>query len=181
MPRNRLESILQEGRGSQDIPDWEESAVTCGHDISLQFESFEGLQEYPAPEAIQEIAGELMVRWQQALTSEALRRKLDMLSERVSKIEDTRPLVVPLETLAPEPYRILAPIHVVVRAEQDEYLASWFDANLVASGANPEEAFENLKDILVAVYETFQCLPEDKMGPGPSRQIKVLKRFIARE
>jgi hypothetical protein len=181
LPRNRLESLLEEGPGGREAQGWVEGTGACYHVISLQTGTIGGLKELVAPDAIQEVAGELLVRWQQALTAEALRGQIELLSERISRLEEARPILIPLETLAPEGYRMLAPVHIVVRAEQEEYLASWFDANLVASGASPEEAFANLKDIVVAVYESLKDLPEEQMGPGPSRQIKVLRKFIAKE
>jgi hypothetical protein len=137
--------------------------------------------QYVSAKTIRDSEGALITKWLNVVRLEILEREIAVLRERTHLLEEQRPLLVPVQTLEPEPYRTLAPFTVVVRAEQDEYLASWFDANLVASGSSPEEAFSNLKDIIVAVYESLKNLPEEQMGPGPARQIKILRKFITEE
>jgi len=102
------------------------------------------------------------------------------LERRVAELERSAPVCVPIETLAPEPYEVLKPFHAVVQARGEEYVASFFDANLNASGATQEEAVFNLKDVIVAVFETLMEHDPAGLGPGPARQLEVLKEFIGR-
>jgi predicted RNase H-like HicB family nuclease len=136
--------------------------------------------EVTTPDAISEAMNQLLAKWRAVVKLETLQEEIIMLKERVTSLEQQGPLLVSIETLAPEPYLLLHPILAVVRVEQDEYVATWYDAGLAASGANPEEAVANLKDIIVAVHESLQPLSEEKMGPVPLRQYRLLARYVAK-
>jgi len=69
----------------------------------------------------------------------------------------------------------------VVRFEQDQYIASFYDANLGASGDTQEEAVSNLKDVLLSTYDILTGMSEDELGPGPLQQRKVLEEFVRKE
>src|SRR5207302_1927788 len=87
-------------------------------------------------------------------------------------------ITVPITTLAPEPFKLLQTIYVVVQPSGDEYVASFFDANVNASGSNETEAVENLKDILIHLFAFLSKLPVKRLGPSPKRQLAVLQEFI---
>ena len=110
-----------------------------------------------------------------------LEKQIDSLRERVSDLEQTAPVTVPIETLAPEPYEVLKPFHAVIHAQDDEYLASFFDANVNASGATHEEALFNLKDTIVAVFKLLSEHDPSRLGRGPARQLQVLKEFLRKK
>jgi hypothetical protein len=95
--------------------------------------------------------------------------------------EKTNFLVVPIQTFAPEPFEVLQEIKVVVRPSHDEFIATFFDANVNASGCNETDAVANLKEMLVSRFEQLDCLPENKLGPGLAKQIAVLREFIGRK
>lgn len=83
-----------------------------------------------------------------------------------------------IETLAPEPYEVLKPFFVTLQPCEGEYIATWLDTNISASGKTEKDAVCNFKDILVA---TFECLTKHKLsqlGPSPTRQLTVLHEFI---
>lgn len=83
--------------------------------------------------------------------------------------------VVVLDTLAPEPYELLKPIHINVEPDDDEgYRASLVDANLTAYGETRPEAIWSLKDLIVGTFEALESVGEQKLGPGPARQYAVL-------
>lgn len=111
---------------------------------------------------------------------DALEKGVLSLERRVAELERSAPVCVPIETLAPEPYEVIKPFHAVVQAQGEEYVASFFDANLNASGATQEDAVLNLKDVIVAVFETLTGHEPDQLGPGPARQLEVLKEFVRR-
>src|SRR5262245_26961874 len=107
-----------------------------------------------------------------------LAHELDRLKKHVKRLEQNQALIVPITTLAPEPFDLLQEIKVVVHPSDDEYLASFFDANVNAAGANETEAVANLKDVMLALFVYPSGLPAKRLGPGPKRQLQVLRRFI---
>lgn len=86
--------------------------------------------------------------------------------------------VVPITTFAPEPFEVLRPMSVVIQPLGDEHLATFFDANINASGETQEEAFANLKDVLLGTFQMLERMPESQLGPGPKRQRAVLFECI---
>ena len=95
-------------------------------------------------------------------------------------LRDSRPIVIPVTTLAPEPVAVLRDIPVVVRPTEDGYLATLFDANIGMTGDTQEEAVENLKALLVDVFEQLER-EESHLGPGPQRQLATLRTFLTRQ
>jgi predicted RNase H-like HicB family nuclease len=128
---------------------------------------------------IRTYANALLAGWREATRLDAIETEVLLLKERVAQVERSAPVCVPIETFAPEPYKVLKPFHVVVQAQEDEYVASFLDANLNASGSTQAEAVSNLKDVILAV---FDCLNEQqaRLGPGPARQLGVLTEFVGR-
>lgn len=120
----------------------------------------------------------LLPRWEEAARIETLQREITLLKERCSVLERLSPILVPIESLAPEPYEVVKPLHAVVRYQNEQYIASFFDANLSASGDTQVEAVLNLKDIIVGTFEVVTMLEESELGPGPFQQRKVLEEFI---
>jgi hypothetical protein len=117
-------------------------------------------------------------RWQESARIEVLQKELALLKERFRDFERLSPILVPIESLAPEPYEVIKPFHVVVRFQDNQYIASFFDANLSASGDTRAEAVSNLKDIVIGTFEVFIMLDEKELGAGPKNQLKVMKEFI---
>jgi hypothetical protein len=62
--------------------------------------------------------------------------------------------------------------------DEEEYEASFFDANIHAAGCNQAEAFESLKGILLSRFEHLSGVAPEKLGPGPAKQLEVLRAFI---
>jgi putative addiction module component (TIGR02574 family) len=87
-------------------------------------------------------------------------------------------LVVPILSFAPDPYVPLKEIPVVVKEAADGFYASLYDANLSMCGETEADAIAALKAYIVHVFETLQRLP--KLGPGPARQLAVLRSLIKR-
>lgn len=110
---------------------------------------------------------------------ERLETKLDQL---LKKLDDasSRPqsILVPIETLAPEPYELSRPLTAVITASGEEFEASVFDASIFASGDTEEDAVANLKNTLIDTYEMLNELGDDQLGPGPLRQKRVLNKLM---
>jgi hypothetical protein len=59
-------------------------------------------------------------------------------------------VVVPLSTLDPDAqYRITQEVPVVIEPSEEEFIATFFDANISTSGDTPVEAFDNLRSLIV--------------------------------
>ena len=87
-------------------------------------------------------------------------------------------IVVPVATFAPEPYELLQRLEVVVEPSGDEYVATFFDANVNAGGCTEPEAVDNLKDTMLSLFEYLASRPAKRLGPGPTKQLAVLRDFI---
>ena len=87
-------------------------------------------------------------------------------------------VIAPIATFAPEPYEVDRPLPVTIYKSGEEYTASLFDANLHTSGDNEQEAFQNLKSLILDTFDGLTTRSVDELGPGPRRQLEVLKHFI---
>jgi len=110
-----------------------------------------------------------------------LQREVELLKQRCSRLEELSPILVPIQSLAPEPYEIIKPFHAVVKVQYDQYIATFFDVNISASGDTQTEAIFNLKDMIVGTFEILSETSSNKLGPGPAQQKKVLQEFISKK
>jgi hypothetical protein len=92
-----------------------------------------------------------------------------------------QPIIVPLTTLAPEPYELIKPIHIVVQPVEDEFVATFFDANINSSGTTQQEAVANLRELLLDIFDTLSEEAPDQLGKEPARQLAVLREFICKK
>lgn len=110
---------------------------------------------------------------------QSLEKQVEGLSAQVTQLGESRPLIIPITTLAPEPYELVHDIPVALQAAGDGFTATYFDANLATSGDTPEEALANLKELLLDVFEDLES-EEDRLGPEPARQLAVLRSVMRR-
>jgi predicted RNase H-like HicB family nuclease len=110
---------------------------------------------------------------------QSLERQVEELSVQVAQLGESRPSVIPITTLAPEPYALVHDIPVVLQSAGDGFTATYFDANLATSGDTPEEALANLKELILDVFEDLES-DEDRLGPEPARQLAVLRSVMRR-
>jgi len=108
----------------------------------------------------------------------SLEKRITALEERIARQETEAPSVVTLATLAPETLKLKKPIPVYLRSTGEDWIASFLDGNINASGETEPEALDNLKDILTATFRHLTSLPAEKLGPGPARQLAVLREFV---
>lgn len=87
--------------------------------------------------------------------------------------------LVPITTLAPEPFDLLREVPVVVQRTDDGYLATFFDANIGMTGDTQAEAVSNLRLLLVDVFDELET-DEARLGPQTARQLAVLRTFMRR-
>lgn len=102
--------------------------------------------------------------------------RLVSLEDRVRTLETTT--VASVASLTEFKLGLLRDIPVTIRHTGDDCVATFFDANLSASGDTPEEAFFNLKDILATTFHMFSQMDPAILGPMPKRQLRVLSEFM---
>src|SRR6266404_9606395 len=102
----------------------------------------------------------------------SLERNVAGLKEQLEDLHKL-PVIVPISTLAPEPYELIREIKVVVQPDDDSFVATFFDANINASGNTQVDAVANLKDMLIAVFVSLE--KEPKLAKGTARQLAVLR------
>lgn len=107
---------------------------------------------------------------------EARLRRIEKNTERFRASQ-----IVPITTVAPEPYEIRRPLFVTVEPSGEEFVASFFDANVYATGDTEEEAVSNLRTVLLDVFDSLSSEPEESLGPEPARQLAVLRQFILKQ
>lgn len=83
-----------------------------------------------------------------------------------------------ITSFAPEPFSLLRPIKVLVERGDAAVVASFFDANLSASGDNQQEAFDNLKSLILDTHDSLSAESPERLGPEPKRQLAVLDSFL---
>lgn len=151
----------------------------CGSEPSL------GRQEPRNPdwtESLQQAMAQLIRKLEVGRRQHAL---VTSLTARVTALEERArqpapvSIIVPITTFEPQPYELLKEIKVVVQAtDEDEYVATFFDANINVSGCNEVSAVDNLKEALIARFELYSGLTNSKLGREPARQLAVLQTFI---
>ena len=130
------------------------------------------------PDLMEELRNVLAPRLLDATRMEVLEKEVMLVKERCATLERQRPVLVPIESLAPEPYDVVKPFHAVVQLHDDQYIATFFDANISASGDTQTEAIFNLKDVILGAFEILTMREEEELGLGSSHQRQVLEEFI---
>lgn len=111
-------------------------------------------------------------RWQVTL----IEKLLSELRARVARLEEHQTIIVPVETFDPEPYDLVRPFSVVAEPVDGEFIATFYDANLSASGDTTTEAVSNLKNVILSTFELLTT--EKKLGVAMARQKAVLGSII---
>jgi hypothetical protein len=130
--------------------------------------------------AINRLQVELEERRKEYAVIQDMHDRIVTLEDEVSRLPKSGSIIVPITTFDPEPFGLVREIKVVVEASDDEFIASFFDANLNAQGCNQQEAFENLKETLVSRFDYLDTLDPMKLGPVPAKQIAILRTYIRR-
>lgn len=86
-----------------------------------------------------------------------------------------------ITTFAPEPYVVKQPVPLSIYLRNDEYVASFFDGNIHTSGENEQEAFENVKSLILDTFDEVSSWPRDRLAPRAIRQLIALEEYIAKQ
>jgi len=93
-------------------------------------------------------------------------------------ITDSQSVCAAISSLGIPGYRVLKPIPVTIRKDGDEFIASFFDANISTGGDNQQEAVANLQSLIADFYDELAAKPLEKLGPSLQRQKRVLAEFV---
>lgn len=96
---------------------------------------------------------------------------------RQPRAKVTPGVLIPIQTFAPEPYELKRPILAVVRPYDHEYTATFPDAVLTTYGDDEWKAVENLKLMIIYMYDILSK-PGLPLAPPLEKQLAVLRDFI---
>ena len=83
-----------------------------------------------------------------------------------------------ISALPDAPYTLLRPIPVRLEPGEDGgWVARFEEANIGMSGGDPEDARQMLAEDIVETFALFLA-EEATLGPGPQRQLAVLKQYL---
>lgn len=75
-------------------------------------------------------------------------------------------------------YCALKPIPLTIEYQRDGYIASFEAANIHTSGETLFQAAQNLKSLILDIFDSLTAEPFEKLGPGPKRQLAMLLRYV---
>lgn len=115
-------------------------------------------------------------------TIEALPRTL---GEALRRVPAAPPSTLPaltlyIEDFGPEPYEAVRRMEVAIRAEQSAFVASFFPANVHASGDTDQEAFDNLRTLILDTVDLLTETPEASLSEELRRQRATLFQYVRR-
>jgi hypothetical protein len=111
----------------------------------------------------------------------ALRNEITTLKSIIEQLVSRRNIIVTITTLYPDPFRLLRDLPVNLEIDEDDCVATWYEANISASAESEGDAIAYFKAQLVSAFVLFESTPESEMGPLPLRQWSVLRQSIARD
>jgi len=157
---------------------WQEADVCLEKTKHGRISRFARNWEQETQDLMQAFNEELTSKWNLIARLESLEKEVALLKDRCSLLEQLLPIPVMIQSLAPEPFELIKPVPVVVQRQGDDYIATFFDANLSASGETQVEAIWNLKDIIIGTFDILTITDEGELGPGPLQQKRILEQFI---
>jgi hypothetical protein len=138
----------------------------------------------PLSVALHEFSAIVASRLEQGLRLQRLEEQIASLAARIEEVEDRQSetpvgaVTVQIESFAPEPYKVKRSIPVAIWHRNGGCEASFIEANINSSGDTAHEAFSNLKELILDIFDRLIRVPESKLGPGPSRRLVVLREYV---
>jgi hypothetical protein len=133
----------------------------------------------PVPVAL---SSAVVARLEQAARAFRLENSaLKEIERRIDALEASSVLgcvTLTISTFAPESYVVMKPIPIFVQSRMGGFEASFADANINASGDTQQEAYANVRELILDTLDSLTSLSESKLGPEPIRQLAVLREFI---
>jgi hypothetical protein len=130
------------------------------------------------PNLIAKLVSEVVEKKKIELRFSLMECAVSELKSQLNALIAAKTRIIPIATFAPEPYAVLMPILVSVKAVEDEFEAGWFDANIHTTGENEEESVSNLKSLILDYFDSLSNEPEKNLGIEPKRQLRIIESFI---
>lgn len=96
----------------------------------------------------------------------------------MDELSRSQPFTALITTLAPRSITLSRDIPVVVAPTGEDFVATFFDAGISATGDTDEEAVFNLRDLIGQTFEVLNSMPESKMGKLPRQQLAALRSIL---
>ena len=109
-----------------------------------------------------------------------LEKEVVSLRRQVGELQSRQYTILPLTTLEPEPYQLLRPLQVVLKPDGDGIIASVLDDLIIASGETLEEAMYNLKDMMMAFYDSLMK-EKHRLAKRPAAQLRALRSVMKKK
>ncbi len=93
--------------------------------------------------------------------------------------EFTPPLDILLKRLE-SGYEVVKPIRVKIKQVNNNFIASFVEANVNASGETWDEAVSNLTSLVIDKFDMLLAHRANALGPAPRKQLSVLQSYIRR-
>ena len=128
--------------------------------------------------AVQSLVADIAEKRGRIATMEKIENEIVELKKQIAELR-LPAIQATIASLTPEPYVLLKNIPIVIHSEENDFTATFFDANIAMSGDTREEAVTNLKAIII---DTFESLEEEEsiLGPEPVKQLALLRDFLKR-
>src|SRR5437016_7856262 len=81
-----------------------------------------------------------------------IEKRVARLTSAVQDLQEGRTITVPVESFEGEDVTLRKPFSIVISPDEEEFTATWFDANIGATGENPVEALGVLKQFIAARF-----------------------------
>lgn len=77
------------------------------------------------------------------------------------------------------PFETVKEIQIVIeRIDTDNWVATFYDAGVSASGCNQVEAFNNCREMIAHSFEYLSSLDHDKIGPALRQRLVILREYM---
>lgn len=110
----------------------------------------------------------------------AVDARLLEFEHRLQRIEESGGVSIAIATLGESTVRLLRPVPVTIRFNGDDFIASFFDANIHASGETEQEAFDGLREMLIGTFTLLDSHDSSSLSNEMQRSLRVLRQFIER-
>ncbi len=112
--------------------------------------------------------------------TEMLEMEIAELHAEMISLKESSPSIGVINWLPEPEYSLSNPIVVSVRMDSGEFIASFDDASIAASGETKRLALENLSSMLLSLFDMLKSRDIEKLGPLPLRQLSILDQLISK-
>ena len=101
-----------------------------------------------------------------------------MAGLRTAESPAEKPVSLTIAEFGTSDYEAVKPIPVTVRNEDGSFVASFFEANIHAAGETDQEAYDNLRSLILDMYDSVAESEESSLAPPLQTQRGVLRTYV---